>query len=88
MGRDTVPIRFGPNLSRGSVSVMVLFWSFLLPYVWDLHIAMRLVVAALGSVIAYRQFFLRDSKETDELTYRIYNVCFFFFASCSSRTIV
>lgn len=72
IGRETIPIRF-PNGSRLLTTVIMILWSVILSYVWQLPQPLFLLMCIMGTWVAYRIWFFR-SEEEDKKTYVVYNV--------------
>jgi 4-hydroxybenzoate polyprenyltransferase len=73
MGRQTVAIYFGQNITRTSIAVFLVLWSLVLPWVWGVNSNVGVFYTSLGTFLGIRVFFLRQ-KTSDERSFRIYNV--------------
>ncbi|KAM5349170.1 hypothetical protein ACJ41O_008993 [Fusarium nematophilum] len=51
-GRTTIPIEFGDGFARGSLMVMVLFWSLVCPMMWHTSLVVQMVVLGIGGGIS------------------------------------
>lgn len=74
VGRKTLPI-IAPVASRRMLMLALLLWSFVLSVVWNLHLVLAFVIIALGSFTGMR-FVAKNSIESDQRSYYLYNVSF------------
>ncbi len=76
-GRKTLPIQFGQTASRALFSIFVVFWSLLIPHVWNLTLLWRAVYFVAGAYLG-TCVFRRRTVEDDKRSYRLYNVSYTF----------
>ena len=70
-GRKTAPIVLGSAVTRWTIALAVLFWSFLCPTIWALSIYGFGMPVILGTVLAFRVLFL-TSVEADKMTWKLW----------------
>lgn len=73
MGRQTVPIYLGQNVTRTSIAFFVVLWSLIVPWIWGVNASVGILSTSLGISLGIHIFFLRQ-KTSDERSFRIYNV--------------
>ena len=71
-GRQTVPLVIGDNLSRWSIAIPMLSWSWFVPWFWSANYAGYTAPAALGAAVAYRTLTKRTIND-DKSTFRLWN---------------
>jgi 4-hydroxybenzoate polyprenyltransferase len=73
MGRRTTAIHLGQNVTRVSIAVFLILWSFILPWIWGTNSLVAALYTLLGIFLSVHIFLLRQ-KTSDERSFRIYNV--------------
>jgi len=73
MGRQTVAIYLGQNVTRTSIAIFLFLWSLILPRIWGVNPNVGVLYISLGIFLGIHIFFLRQ-KTSDERSFRIYNV--------------
>jgi 4-hydroxybenzoate polyprenyltransferase len=73
MGRQTVAIYLGQNVTRTTIAIFLVLWSLVLPWVWGVNFNVGVLYTSLGIFLGIHVFFLRQ-KTSDERSFRIYNV--------------
>ncbi|MCJ1353251.1 MAG: hypothetical protein MMC33_003236 [Icmadophila ericetorum] len=72
-GRGTLPLVHGDGVSRWTIAVPVLGWSFFCAAFWDLPLYQYVIPVVMGGFLALRVLLLR-SVEADKVTWKIW--CF------------
>jgi len=71
-GRWTIPIAF-PKISRVITPMLIMFWSIYMALHWELGLINAVSLMLMGSLLAYRNMFLRDWS-SDKRTYVLHSV--------------
>lgn len=72
-GRTTMPLVLGDKVTRWSIAVPLMFWSFVCPAFWALDTRGYIAPLVFGIIIAGRVILIR-SREADILTWKIWGV--------------
>lgn len=71
--RATVPLVIGDSLTRYTLIIPLLFWSFVCPIFWQLRFESFILPIILAAIMGLR-YVLKRSPEEDKLTFYIYNL--------------
>jgi 4-hydroxybenzoate polyprenyltransferase len=69
--RKTAPIAIGDTITRWSIAVSVMSWSFFCPNFWDLSVLGYLMPLGVGITVSTRVLYFRDSN-SDRITWKIW----------------
>lgn len=70
-GRTTIPLLHGEGVARGSLAVMVLFWSAICPAFWDVSPLGWVPPLSIGAVMASLSLW-RRGQEWDEVVWKLW----------------